>query len=286
MSDRTKITLDQLQHGKQAGRKFSVLTCYDYATARAMETAGVEVLLVGDSAGEVMLGLPDTRQTPPEILLALTAAVRRGAPQAYVMADLPLACRQDGHRDQVMSWARRFIHETGADALKIEVTGDDDQLVRALAEEGLPIVAHLGLLPQHVDPQSGYKAKGKSADDARLLLAEAERFERAGAAMLLLEAVAGDVARIITERAGCPVIGCVAGPHCDGTVVVLHDMIGWGGGHPPRKVKRYADLSAVMTEAFAQYVQDIHTGQFPREQDAIRMNAGELEKFLAAEKTN
>ena len=276
-----KTTLASLRAGKKAGRKFSVLTCYDAATARLMEAAGVEVLLVGDTAGEVVLGLPSTRQVPVEFQLAITAAVRRGAPHSFVMADLPYLCRVDDHQTTIQ-WCRRFQTETGCDAVKIEVAGQDADLIAAVHRAGVPVVAHLGLLPQMIESVQGYRAQGRQAADALRLIEDARRLAEAGADMLLLEAVASEVARQITADTELPVIGCVSGPHCDGTVVVLHDMIGWGGGHPPRAVKQYAGLSEVLSEAFARYVADVQAGQFPTEQDAIHMKEGEYVKLTAA----
>lgn len=275
-----KVTWATLQACKRAGRRISVLTCYDAPTAGLMEEAGVEVLLVGDTAAEVILGLPSTREIPPEFLLALTAAVRRGAPRCFVMADLPWACRGGDDR-ATLRWARRFIEEGGADGLKVEVTGDDVPLVRRLSEGGIPLIAHIGLLPQRIDPAQGYRAKGRDAVGAIHLMEEARALEDAGAAGLLLEAVASEVAKTITEHASVPVIGCVAGPHCDGTVVVLHDMIGHAGGHPPRKVRRYADLAGFLRRAFADYVADIHAGRFPTEEHGIRMKPGECDRLHA-----
>ncbi len=273
-----RVTLETLRARKAAGRKFSVLTCYDAPTARLMQEAGVEVLLVGDTAGEVILGLPSTREIPPEFLIALTAAVRRGAPGPFVLADLPWACRLGGTSDTV-GWCRRFMDESGCDAVKVEVTGDEAGLVEALSEAGIPAVAHLGLLPQRIDPQAGYRARGREADGALALIADAARLEHAGAVGLRLEAVASEVAREITAHSGVPVIGCVAGPHCDGTVVVLHDMIGLTGGHRPRAVKQYVDLGGFLTEAFRAYVADIHAGRFPADEHAIQMKPGELDKL-------
>jgi len=276
-----RITLSDLRAAKKAGRKFSVLTCYDAATARLMEAAGVEVLLVGDTAGEVVLGLPSTRQVPVDFLIALTAAVRRGAPSRLVMGDLPYLCRT-GDARQTIDWCQRFQAETGCDALKIEVTGADAPLVTAVRRAGISVVAHLGLLPQSIESRAGYRAQARDADSALRLIEDARKLEEAGADMLLLAAVASEVAREIAVNTDLPVIGCVAGPHCDGTVVVLHDLIGWGGGHPPRAVKRYADLSAVLTEAFTRYLADIQAGRFPTDQEAIHMKAGEYEKLVAA----
>lgn len=280
MASGEKINLDRLYRRKRDGEKISVLTCYDARTAAIMEAAGVDMLLVGDTAAEVILGLETTRGIPPEFLLTLTAAVRRGAPRAFLLADLPYGWRQ-GEVGAVTEWTRRFHGETGSDAVKVEVTGQDAGLIQAMCDAGIPVVAHLGLLPQNIEPGEAYRARARDAADAKRLIDDARRVQDAGASMLLLEAVAGEVAREIATHTDLPVIGCCAGPHCDGTVVVLHDMIGWGGGHCPRSAKQYADLSSVFHEAFFAYVADIHTGQFPREDDSIRMKPGEYDKLMS-----
>ena len=280
MDTRERTTLAALRERKRAGRKFSVLTCYDAPTARIMAAAGVEVLLVGDTSGEVVLALPSTRETPVEYLLTITAAVRRGAPDAFVMADLPYACRSEGDAAAVR-WAQRFMDETGCDSVKVEVKSGEAELVKAMSAAGVPTIAHLGLLPQLIDPATGYKAQARDAAGAAELIRSARRMEAAGASALLLEAVASEVAARIAEATELPVIGCVAGPGCDGTVVVLHDMLAWGGGHPPRTVKQYADLGAVLGRAFAAYVEDVHAGRFPAAEHSIQMHPGELEKLTA-----
>ncbi len=275
-----KTTPATLCEFKRTHRKFSVLTCYDARTAAIMEAAGVDVLLVGDTAAEVLLGLETTRDIPVEFLLAITSAVRRGAPRALVMADLPYAWRH-GSVAEVTDWALRFQEQTGSDAVKIEVTGSDAALVSSVRDAGVTVVAHLGLLPQALEPGEPYRGRGRDAAGALQLIEDARRLESAGASMLLLEAVSSEVAREISAHTDLPVIGCCAGPHCDGTVVVLHDMIGWGGGHRPRSVKQYADLSAVLGEAFRAYVQEIQAGQFPREDQAIHMKPGEYETLMS-----
>jgi 3-methyl-2-oxobutanoate hydroxymethyltransferase len=196
-----------------------------------------------------------------------------------VLADLPYQARS-GSVSQTVAWCKQFRDRTGCDAVKIEVAAEDAPLVSAVRDAGIPVVAHLGLRPQFVDPGAGYRAQGRDADSAVALLDAARRLERAGAAMLLLEAVASEVAREITARASIPVIGCVAGPYCDGTVVVLHDMLGLGGGHPPRAVKQYAALAETMSDAFARYVSEIRAGLFPVDEDAIHMKPGEFEKLV------
>jgi 3-methyl-2-oxobutanoate hydroxymethyltransferase len=281
MKSSPRVTLETLRECKREGRKFPVLTCYDAPTARIMDAAGVDVLLVGDTAAEVVLGLPSTRLVRPEYMLDITAAVRRGAPEAFVMADLPYACRADNDAAVALEWARRFMGETGSDAVKSEVTSEHLPMVEAMAGAGVPVVAHIGLLPQMLGPEEAYSGRGKDAESARALIEAARRLEEAGAAALLLEAVASEVAREITRHTELPVIGCVAGPHCDGTVVVLHDMIGWGGGHPPRMVNQYEELSGVLGRAFRAYVEDIRAGRFPSERQAIHMRPGEFERLTA-----
>jgi 3-methyl-2-oxobutanoate hydroxymethyltransferase len=281
MTTQDRISVATLAGFKRSGKKFSVLTCYDAPTAGIMEAAGTEVLLVGDTAAEVVLGLPSTREIPPEFLLTLTAAVRRGARRAFVMADLPYACRRENDIAATVAWSRRFYEEAASDAVKIEVSTEDVNVVAAAVDAGIPVVAHLGLLPQSIESPEGYRAQGKDADSARRLIEDARRFEDAGACMLLLEAVASEVSREIAMHTDLPVIGCVSGPHCDGTVVVLHDMIGLGGGHQPRGVKQYEDLSKVLARAFTRYVDDIHAGRFPTERDVAHMKPGELDKLLA-----
>ena len=280
MAAHGKPAFSDLREWKRRGRKFSVLTCYDAATARLMQAAGVEMLLVGDTAAEVICGLGTTREIQPEFLIQLTAAVRRGAPETFVLADLPYACRCEDAKTTA-HWARRFLDESQCDAVKIEVTADHTDAVAAMIDAHVPVIAHLGLLPQMIDPDAGYRAQGKDAEQGLALIEEARRFEQLGAEGLLLEAVASEVAREIAVHTPVPVIGCVSGPYCDGTVVVLHDMIGWGGGHPPRLVKQYEDLSAVLMRAFKAYVDDIHAGRFPADEHEIHMKPGELEKLMS-----
>ncbi|MHC4796438.1 MAG: 3-methyl-2-oxobutanoate hydroxymethyltransferase, partial [Planctomycetota bacterium] len=170
MSAKAKTSLANLIEYKRSGRKFSVLTCYDAPTAGLMESAGVDALLVGDTAAEVVLALPTTRQIRPEFLLELTAAVRRGAPKTFLIGDLPFACHPQHHLKDAIDWSRRCCQQAGADVVKVEVTGQQAPLVEAVVEAGIPVVAHLGLLPQMIDPETGYRAQAKDADSARKLI--------------------------------------------------------------------------------------------------------------------
>jgi 3-methyl-2-oxobutanoate hydroxymethyltransferase len=279
MSSREKVSPATLRERKRRGEKFPVLTCYDYATARAMEEAGLDVLLVGDSAAEVVLGHSDTRAIGLDFLLELTAGVRRGAPRALLIGDMPFAAGYHASVEAGMEAAKRFRDEAGCDVVKIELTTEQTPVLEAVAAAGIDVMAHIGLRPQWIAEHGGYKAQGKDAASALELIETARRMEESGATMLLLEAVASEVSEIICSRTKLPVVGCVAGPACDGTVVVLHDMVGWGGGHPPRKVKRYGDVREVLLNAFRGYAEDVRGGRFPAAEHSIRMPASEWESL-------
>jgi len=275
MPKNQKVTLGTLQARKRERQKFSVLTCYDYSTARLMQEAGIDALLVGDTYGEVCLGHASTLPVTLDHLVTITAAVRRGAPSVFLIGDMPYLTYQI-QPDEAIRNAGRFMADAGCDCVKIEVDRRLAGTVEALSAATIPVMAHLGLRPQSIHALGGYKAQGRSADQAKSLIEDAKTMERCGAVALLLEAVPNEVARIITEGTDLPVIGCVAGPSCDGTVVVMHDMLGWGAGHPPRGVKRYADMNAVLTTAFAAYADDVRNGRFPDAAHGIAMPDDEL----------
>lgn len=270
-----KITLSTLRQRKAEGRKIAMLTCYDYPTARLMVEAGIEALLVGDTYAEVCLGHPSTLPASLDMMITVSAAVRRGAPDAFLLGDMPYLSYQVSHADAIRN-AGRFMAEAGCDAVKIEVDRRLLDVVQALTRATIPVCAHLGLKPQSVHQTGGYKGQAKTAEAALGLIEDARMMEEAGASLLLLEAVPTEVARIITRRTELPVIGCVAGPDCDGTVVVLHDMLGYQAGHPPRSVKTYADLHATLTKAFAAYGADVQSGDFPNAAHSVRMDDDEL----------
>jgi 3-methyl-2-oxobutanoate hydroxymethyltransferase len=278
MLAQAKTTLATLQAAKAEGRKFPVLTCYDYTTARLMAEAGVSVLLVGDTYGEVCLGHATTLRVQLDHLLTITEAVRRGAPDAFLIGDMPYLTYQVS-REEAIRNAGRFMAEAGCDAVKLEVDRRLADTVEALSAATIPVIAHLGLRPQSIHAHGGYRAQGRTAEDAQILLEDALLMEQRGAVALLLEAVPGIVAEAIVRRVKVPVIGCVAGPHCEGTVVVMHDMLGYSAGHPPRSVRRYANLHDVLTTAFRAYVQDVTAGAFPGPEHTLDMPPGERAEF-------
>lgn len=276
MLARAKTTLGTLQAAKRDKRKFAVLTCYDFTTAKLMAAAGVDVILVGDTYGEVCLGHSTTLRVQLDHLLAVTEAVRRGAPGAYLIGDMPYLTYQVS-REEAIRNAGRFMAEAGCDAVKVEVDRRMAATVEALTAATIPIIAHLGLRPQSIHVHGGYRAQARTADEAQAIIEDALLMERCGVVGLLLEAVPSAVAQLITEHVSVPVIGCVAGPHCDGTVVVMHDMLGYTAGHPPRAVKRYANLHDVLTQAFRDYAADVAAERFPAAEHGLEMPPAQWE---------
>lgn len=275
MAARTRISLSTLQHRKKEGCKISMMTCYDYSTARIMEEAGIDSLLVGDTYAEVCLGHATTLPMQLDHLVTITEAVRRGSPSTFLVGDMPYLTYQVCQEDAIRN-AGRFLATGGCDCVKVEVDRRLVKTVEAMAAATIPVMAHLGLKPQSIHTVGGYKVQGKSALDAHQLIEDAKMMESAGAIALLLEAVPSEVAQIITQRAAIPVIGIVAGPHVDGQVVVFHDMIGYGGGHPPRSVKRYAQAYELFLGAFQEYSSDVAEGRFPTAENSVAMDAKEL----------
>ena len=278
MGSRGKITIDTLRARKRESQRISMLTCYDYSTARLMEEAQVDSLLVGDTYAEVCLGHPTTLPATMEHMVTLAEAVRRGAPSVYLVGDMPYLSYQVCPEEAIRN-AGLFMAKAGCDGVKVEVDRRLVKTVEAMATATIPVMAHLGLKPQSIQTIGGYKAQGKHAADALRLIEDAKMMEEAGAIALLLEAVPMEVARIITEATDLPVIGCVSGPFCDGQVVVLHDMLGYGGGHPPRSVKQYARLYEQLVEAFRAYATDVAEGRFPTPDISIGMNPTQLAKL-------
>lgn len=259
-SQRKPVTLATLGGMARRGEAFACLTCYDASTARLLEQAGVHLLLVGDTAAEVILGLPRTIDMPFEVLLALTAAVKRGAPNTVVMGDMPFMTYQ-ASPDAALENAGRFLVEGKADIVKLEADESFAPLVGRMASAGIPVCAHVGSRPQHVAMTSGYKAQGRTRADADQVLADARALEAAGAAMLLVEAVPSEVADELVAQAGVPVIGIGAGTSCHGQVVVLHDVMGLLE-KTPGLAQPVANLGPVIREAAMQWVKRVAERDF------------------------
>jgi len=273
-----KTTLSTLLELKRSRKPITVLTAYDFPTAQIEEAAGIDCILVGDSAAQVVLGHGSTLPATMDFLVTITAAVRRGAPSVFLIGDMPYLSYQVNAEDAIRN-AGRFMAEAGCDCVKIEGDGRIAETVRAMTAATIPVVAHLGLRPQAVHQYGGYRAQGRDVGSARRLLADAKALEEAGACMLLLEAVPPEPARIVAESTSLPVIGCGAGPYCDGHVVVLHDMLGLSAGCLPRFVKRYADIRGEIRKAVEAYAADIRSRAYPAAEHAYAMEDGEAAKL-------
>jgi 3-methyl-2-oxobutanoate hydroxymethyltransferase len=225
------VTMRTLARYMQADEPFACLTCYDATTARWLEAAGIPVLLVGDTAAEVILGLPGTIHAPLDFLLQLTAAVKRGAPNTLVMGDMPFMSYQADEGEALRN-AGRFLTEGNADVVKLEADRSFAPLVEKMARAGIPVVGHVGARPQLSKQQGGYRSAGRTAKEARALLEDARALEQAGSAALLIEATPAEVAAKIVQETSVPVIGCGAGPACHGQIVVLQDLLGLTSWQP------------------------------------------------------
>lgn len=281
MTSRNKVTISTLRARKREGQKISMLTCYDCATARLMEEAEIDSLLVGDTYAEVCLGHSTTLPVTLDHMVVLAEAVRRGAPTAYLVGDMPYLTYQVCAEDAIRN-AGRFMAEGGCDCVKVEVDRRLVKTVEAMATATIPVMAHLGLKPQSIQSIGGYRVQGKKATDALRMIEDAKMMEEAGAVALLLEAVPMEVAEEITRSTELPVIGIVSGPSCDGQVLVFHDMVGYGGGHPPRSVKPYLQLHDELVAAFRTFASDVQGGVFPTARESVAMESAQLERLREA----
>lgn len=273
-----KKTILDLVGMKQRGQKAAWMTAYDAPTAACAEAAGLDMLLVGDSLGMCVYGFPNTLPVTMEMCLEHTRGVRRGAPNTLVIGDMPFLSYQTSTSDAVLN-AGRFLKEGGADAIKLEGGVRVADKIRAIAEAGVVVMGHIGLTPQSSGQLGGFKAQGRTLDSARLVLQDALAVEAAGAHALLVEAVAPEVTRLVHERLRIPVYGIGAGPHCDGQVLIVSDVLGVFETFTPRFVKRYAGLADEMKRAFAQYAQEVRDGTFPGSEHVYPMLPGEVERL-------
>jgi 3-methyl-2-oxobutanoate hydroxymethyltransferase len=275
-----KLAITELGEMKRQGTRIAMVTAYDSAGARLAEAAGMDVVLVGDSAAMVVLGHDSTVPVTMDEMLFMTRSVSRAVRHCLVVGDMPFGSYQVSDSDAVRN-AIRFVKEGGADTVKLEGAGRMLPRVRAIVESGIPVMGHIGLTPQSVTALGGYKAQGRTAAKAKRLLADALALQEAGCYSIVLEAVPTPVAARITEALTIPTIGIGAGPQCDGQVLVYHDLLGLTEGHTARFVKRYADLATVIREALAAFVADIRSGAYPEERHTYGMPADELAAFEA-----
>lgn len=278
-----KTVLDFLKM-KESGERFSKLAVYDFTSAMLVEQAGLEMILVGDSMGNVVYGYDGTIPMTMDQMIYHTQAVRRGAPNTFIVGDLPFLSYQTSIEDAVRN-AGRFHKEAGVDAVKLEGGRQMAPQIRAIADAGMLVMAHIGLTPQSAAQLGGFKVQGNTAEAALRVLSDAQALEEAGAFMVLLEGVPAETGKLVTEKLKVPTIGVGAGPHCDGQAVLLSDLIGMYPVFTPRFVRRYATVGEEITRAVGEYVAEIKSGAFPGPEQCYKMKEGEmarLEEMLIA----
>jgi 3-methyl-2-oxobutanoate hydroxymethyltransferase len=265
-----KKTVPEIAGRKQLARvpdkapppKIAMITAYDYPTALLADKAGMDLILVGDSLAMVVLGYESTVPVTMEEMLHHSKAVRRGAKEAVLVGDMPFGSYQEGPQQAIHN-AVRFLKEAGMDAVKLEGGANQAEVAHALVKNGIPVMGHIGLLPQLVSATGGFKVQGRDTQGAQRLIDDAKALEEAGCFSIVLEAIPDRLAGLITRSIKIPTIGIGAGPECDGQVLVMHDLIGLFDRFTPRFVKKYADAASIIEEALTQYRHDVQTGEFP-----------------------
>ena len=279
-----KSTLDFIKMKKE-GKKIAMLTAYDYPSAKLAEEAGVDILLVGDSLGMVVLGYDSTVEVTVDDMIHHGKAVKRGATDTFIVVDLPFGSYH-GSLDRTLEEAVRTFQQTRANALKVEGSGQVIDVIRLLTETGIPVVAHLGLLPQSAAVVGGYKVQGKTAEAAQQLIEDARACEEAGAFMVVLECIPYQLAEKVSAAVGIPVIGIGAGAETDGQVLVFHDTVKYGSHHLPKFVESFADVGAVIRDGLTNYVTSVKEGSFPAEKHRFTMKEEELTALYGGKNEN
>jgi 3-methyl-2-oxobutanoate hydroxymethyltransferase len=257
-----KVTVPDIVKQKCRGEKITCLTAYDYSFARILDTAGVDILLVGDSVGCVFQGQPNTLPVTLDEIIYHTRAVARGRSRALVVGDMPFLSYQV-NREQAIRNAGRLLQEGGAETVKLEGGVAMRETIAAIVQVGIPVMGHVGLTPQSIHRFGGYKIQGKNKEQREAVMGDALAVEAAGAFSVVLEGIPLDLAQEITERLTIPTIGIGAGPHCDGQVLVIHDMLGLFDNFTPKFVKRYADIKGEITHAVETFISEVHEQKFP-----------------------
>ena len=278
-TSRKKVTTLTFRQKKERGEAITMLTAYDYPTALAMDKAGVDSILVGDSLGMVVLGYENTLPVTMDEMLHHARAVARGAKSALLVGDMPFMSYQVSVEDAVRN-AGRFLQNGGMDAVKLEGGRERADAVRAIVGAGIPVMGHLGLTPQSVHQLGGFRAQGKTASAAKRLLEDAKILEEAGAFSLVLESVPARLAEFISKQISIPTIGIGAGAGCDGQVLVTHDLLGLFERFTPKFVKQYANFHAEMGKAFSDYIDDVESKRFPAVEHTVEMADEEWNAFI------
>ncbi len=263
----------------EAVKKITCLTAYDYPTARLLDEAGVDILLIGDSLGMVVLGYDNTLPVTMEEMLHHVRAVRRGTRRALVVADMPYGSFHVS-LDESVANAMRFVKEAGAEAVKVEGGEKRMELIARLVEAEIPVMGHVGLTPQSINALGGFKVQGKTTDAAAQLVRDARGVEAAGAFSIVLESVPRELAARITEQLRIPTIGIGAGPECDGQVLVIHDLVGLTNGNVPKFARRYANIAEIISRAAGEFCEDVRSGRFPSDAESYHLPAEAREHLL------
>ncbi|NQT46317.1 MAG: 3-methyl-2-oxobutanoate hydroxymethyltransferase [Candidatus Omnitrophica bacterium] len=275
--DRKKVTIPELQNIKAKGEKITMLTAYDYPMAKIMDEAGIDMILVGDSLGMVVLGYESTLPVTMDEMIHHTKAAKRGTKSAFLVGDMPFMSYQASIEDAVCN-AGRFMKEGGCDAVKLEGGAEVIKQAKAIFDAGIPVVGHLGLTPQSATKLGGFKVQGKDAEAAKRIIDDALKLQEAGCFSIILECIPDKLAKMITEKVTVPTIGIGAGPDCDGQVLVTHDMVGLFDRFVPKFAKQYVKLSDQMGGAFREYIAEVKKGEFPTQKHSFVMKQEELEK--------
>jgi 3-methyl-2-oxobutanoate hydroxymethyltransferase len=265
-----KITIHTLREKRAKGEKITFLTAYDYPFAIFEQKAGIDVILVGDSMGMVVFGYNSTLPVTMDLMIPHVQAVRLGAPEVYLVGDMPYMSYQISKSEAIRN-AGRFMAEAGCDAVKLEGGREMAETVKALTEATIPVMGHIGLTPQAAAQLGGFKAQGRDIKTAQRLIEDAKILEEAGLSSLLMEGVPAELAEIITKRSSIPTFGIGAGPHCDGLVLVIHDMIGMFDRYTPKFVKKYSEIGNQIIEALEEFKKDVQEGKFPAKEHCYAM---------------
>jgi len=273
-----KVTIADLIEAKRQKHRIAAVSCYDYTTAKLLSQTDIQMIIVGDSATQHMLGFDSTLPATMEFMVTITAAVRRGAPNVFLVADMPFLSYQVGINEAVRN-AGRFITEAGAQMIKIEAGSAHLNVIKAVSDAGMAVMAHIGIRPQSITKIGKFKAEATTAEMAAELISLADRMIDAGAVSLLLEGTAAEVSEIITERVNVPVIGCGAGPGCDAHVLIGPDILGLTQAAGPKFAKGYTQLAEATIEAFQKYSQEVKSGKYPDNEHSYHMKKGQFDRL-------
>ncbi len=282
MSEQTieKVTIPILHKKKKNGEKISALTAYDYPIAKIVDQSGIDLILVGDSLGMVVLGYENTIPVTMEEMIHHTKAVTRAVKRAVVVGDMPYFSFHLNKEETIIN-ASRFLKEAGAHAVKIEGASEKRLgLIKDLVEAEIPVMGHVGLTPQSINHLGRFKVKGKNGKDANSILEDALNLQEAGVFAVILECIPMELARIVTEKLDIPTIGIGAGPHCDGQILVFHDLVGFLNGYLPKFVKRYVHLHDVLSQAIGEYCLDVRKGIFPDDSHSYHLRSKDVLESL------